>query len=1148
MDQGWRLGTRWYVPVGELPAASGKRNCVWTIVRQDGDGPRQLLQLWEPRPPEKVLDSLREGFLQRFSQAESMDPGACHFGFDPERVWFLQELRGAGLPRYWAEADPAGRAGLLARLNEELATSRVPRYLAPEVIGLKPGRILAPRVLGEAPWKPAELRKRLKEEPCPVEGGSGDGIGRPWEEAPDLADAARAPIRGRLKELTYLKSLMFGLSATIPMERVLILQGEGGLGHERLCDWTAAAAETEGLWVANLDALPGEKAGSFLERVVQDLIAGLEADLYAASPAVARALSRRLSTFAFLRGGRRADFADRKLEPAEVDAALGALAFAQGRHPRLIQIRSLERATPEVHDLLKELVLSSDLPWMLSLRGSGQEPGSRSCLPALRNSPATATVILDRLEDGIMAEVLGDLLGPNDLPPACVAGICAASLGNPGLLHSILEMAQTKGSLLRRGGQWTGPEGSLPQAEGQEDRVQEILAGRLQRLNPVALALVRYLALMDGPLPQTTLGRALGLDADGVGEALQVAAAAKLVLTGDGSARIANPMVRDLALARLAPQEAQRWARVLLKIIEEETGRPVLSVRLQAFARDRKTALAQVLLAIRRELPGPQEADRIVAEALLLEPDPRQKARLWEFLADSWCLATEGDRMPAGGSGDSPWSSAWDALDRAIQALAEAGPGEAGEEQAARFHRKKGMLELRLRRFREAGESFRLAAACLADHPFHPEQPRLRLGLGKLQMLNGNGAKGLETLAEGLELLGQKSSVEGHRDQAALLLELGRAQAQRAQFQRATQTLESARRILEHLGDRRRLVGVLDALGQVQLALGQTDLAHQVLKEALDLARLLDDVALTAACHLNLGIQASCQQFLGPALAHLESALRRFEQIGERAPAAQAQAWKARTLAAMGESGLAELVQLKASELPTELLTPMELGDRVFLDGEVAGFRAAWAEARRHFQAAGNRFEQAGLSWRERLARLRTIQAEAQDGLAGPGLTSAWIRLEGLKGTVEGSGSRWLEMEWHRAHALLLSISGADEAIAGQTLLAWGEVLAGAREMHFPALVLEASARSAQLLLDRGERLGARGRVQDAWPSFQLLWSKLPEAFEPSFLGRSDLHGFRQASEAAGMPFHLPERVDPLADWSPTLANLPLVPFPRKLP
>jgi len=97
---------------------------------------------------------------------------------------------------------------------------------------------------------------------------------------------------GRGQELTYLKSLMFGLSSTIPMERVLILQGEAGLGHDRLCDWTAAAAETEGLWVANLDALPGEKGGVFLERLVQDLISGLEADLYAASPKV-RAMATR---------------------------------------------------------------------------------------------------------------------------------------------------------------------------------------------------------------------------------------------------------------------------------------------------------------------------------------------------------------------------------------------------------------------------------------------------------------------------------------------------------------------------------------------------------------------------------------------------------------------------------------------------------------------------------------------------------------------------------------------------------------------------------------------------------------------------------------------------------------------------------------
>ena len=1146
MDRGWRLGAFWYGSGGELTAPASGKGCTWALVRRDGDGPRMLLQLWEPRPSGKVLDHLREEFLQRFSQAEPLDPGGCHLGFDDDKAWFLQELSGTPLLKLWGETGPAGRKDLLVWLLKTLAGSKVARFLAPEVIGLKPGRLLVPRMLGEAPWSAQELGEILNGiEPGP----EGDGS-RPWAAAPDLAEAARGPLRGRSLELTYLKSLMFGLSAVMPMERILILQGEAGLGHDRLCDWAAAAAETEGIWVSKLEALPEEKAGGFLERVVQDLIAGQEADFYGEAPDLARALSRRLPAFAFLRGGRPADHATRKVEPEEVQGALGALAFAQGQHPRLLQIRSLERALPEVQELVKELALASTVPWILSCRTGALAPGAKSFLAVLGNSAAAASVVLDRIEDRHLGGLLADLLGPHVLPEPFAAEICAACLGNPGLMQSILEMAQVKGLLVRKGGKWICAPGRTPHVEVQGDLVEGILAGRLQRLNPPALALVRFLALADHPLSLATLARALGLDGDATEEALHTAVSAKLVLAADSGERISTPQVRELALAKMAPTEISRCARVLLKILEEEGGKPVLSVRLQSFASDRKAALTQVLHAIRRELPGPQAAERIVQEALELQPDARQRARLWEFLSDNWCVATEADHPATAGPAEkSPTEAALEALLEAIAAMAEPVLGGTGEDYLARLQRKKGMLEIRLHRLGAARESFLEAENGLRDRPLHPEQPRLRLAWGKLHLLQGQSAQGISTLEEGLMLLGEKGTLDGKQDQAALLLELGRAQGQRALFQSALGTLESAKRLLEHLGDRRRLVAVLDSLSQAHLGLGQMDLAGACLKEAMLLARLLEDVELQATCHLQLGIQNSIQQFLGPALSHLDSAYRRFDSLGDRTLAAQTQAWKARTMAALGDTAQAELILLQCSSLPLDGFTAMELGDRGFLDGEMAGFREAWGEARRHFQGAANRFEGAGLSWRERLCRLRCIQAEAMEATgSGPSLKSAWIRLESLKGPVDASGSRWLEIEWHRAHALLLGLSGNEEAIVSQALMAWGEVLAGGRELRFPTLVVEASARSSALLLDRGERLGARSRVQEAYASFQSLWQKLPEPYETAFLGRRDIHGFRLAVEAAGLPFVLPERTDPLADWNPTQANLPSVPSPRANP
>jgi hypothetical protein len=127
----------------------------------------------------------------------------------------------------------------------------------------------------------------------------------------------------------------------------------------------------------------------------------------------------------------------------------------------------------------------------------------------------------------------------------------------------------------------------------------------------------------------------------------------------------------------------------------------------------------------------------------------------------------------------------------------------------------------------------------------------------------------------------------------------------------------------------------------------------------------------------------------------------------------------------------------------------------------------------------------------------------------------------------------------------LLSTVPVTDAVVQESLEAWSEVQAAARDLQFPALILEASAEGAQLLLQRGEKLGARARMQDAFPSFQQLWTRLPGAQETGFLGREDMHRFRQTVEAVGLKFIQPERADPLVDWTPTQMNLPAFPNPE---
>ncbi len=1121
------LGGQRYAWVGDLAsveAGPGRLACVWQLVRREGDGARYLLQLWDPRPPDKELDQIRETFLSRFLDGEPWDPSGCRFGFDETQIWFLQELPGTPLPRLASEWTPSQRKSFGKHFENILTQSSHPRLLCLDVIGLKPGLTLIPRIIGAPPRSFADFMAELNAlETVPLSGPTN----LPFEQARELSDPPTAPIRGRGQEMTVLKSLMFGLSAPAPMERVTVIQGEEGLGQEELAAWSAASAQSEGIWVHHLETLLDEEPGAFLERLLQSLLFGAEAELYAQKPDVARTVSRRVPAFAFLTGGR-TKTSGGPVDTEEIKAALTAMEFATAFHHRLIHLSTLERASADTLGLVRDLVLSSKIPWLLCATRS---PRLKPLLSAFRGDSQEVSIVnLDRMEDEDLRGILGDLLGPHDLPKDFQTELFHRSLGNPGLLLSFLELAQQDGTITFHQGRWGLVSGKRRPPQAQEDLVGQILMGRLSRLGSAASVLVRLLALADHPLEPLVLGAALGLGGDPLEDALSAAVNSRLVQMQDGRASIPDIRLRELVLSNTPQPELKRLARALLGAMEND-GRAMLSVRLNSLANDDASALAQVMQAIETQSLAPLEAQRIVDQTLQLNPSPPQQVRLWEFLADAWLTAPVAPQV-------------LESLGLAIAAMEgipDTGDGSHAS-QLARLLRKKARQEIRTRRFVDAQNSIHHASELLADHPLHPEQPRLRLALGRVYLLQGFHQKGLRALEEGLQLLSSTGAKGNREDQMALLLELGQALAHQSQFQRAVAMLQSAQRLLEHEQNFKGLVGVHIALGHVYQAQGQPEAAHTLFREALRTSRLQGSVEGQAKSHLALGMYRSTQQWLGPALSHLDLALERFQRLEDQILTTHTRVWKARTLAALGDFVEAEHTLLQVLMLPQQGLTPLEQGDQAFLQAEVAGFQSAWRDGSRLFQNAALLYEASGLVWRQRHSLLRHLQAQAQEALRSKNtgsLEPCWTLLELLKGPVEGSGSRWLELEWHKAHALLLTTAEMNDAVATETLMAWGEVGAAARELRFPAIVLEATAQGADLLLKRGEKLGARSKLQDAFQSFQELWTRVPESHETLFLGRTDIHRFRQAVESAGLRFILPERVDPLADWTPTQANIP---------
>lgn len=1111
------------------------------LMRREWDGARLLLQLWSPRLEDRSLDHLKEVFLSRFQDANPLDPVEAHFGFDEDHAWCLQALPGTPLARSWEQWNAVQRQAFQRHLEGLLATDRHARFLHPEVIGLRKGLVTLPRALGEDPGSLAPLKALLST----GEPGPGEGDGLPWEAPRALSEPMGRAIRGRSQELTYLKSLMLGLMAPAPMERVILLMGEEGLGREQLAAWACAVAESEGLWVHRLPLGHEEGPAHLLQRVLEEALHGLEADLYARQPSVARMIARRLPAFAFLTGGRKPAADD--LDPEELQGALEALDFAATHHPRLLHLWGLDRSRPEVVALVRELVHRSTLPWLLSLPSGAQGSGLKPMVAQIKQEPHAALVVLNRLEDEDMRRVLEDVLGEHDLPEDLLLELLRVSLGNPGLMLSLLELAQQAGDLVEDHGRWSLAPGRRPNLQAGTDLMKPVFVGRLNRLSPPTQALVRLLALADRALPVDVLGRALGLAGDPMEDILQSALSSKLVLTQGIEAQIPDPRWRELVLANTPQPELKRLARALVGALKGAGDRGPISVALQSLAADEQSALAGVLQTLEREGVGsPGEVKRVVDQALLLHPSPLDRARLLEHLADAWALHSGGGLFGGEATPASPLVQSLEALGRADQALAEL-PAPPPPFQA-RLLRKRAQLELRRRHLPEAREAVMAAAEALRGAPQHSEHPRIRLVLARLHVMQGHLPKGIKALEEGLALLQGQGAKALTTDQAELTLELGRALGNQSQLQRASSLLEGALRMAESGQQVRALVQVQLVLATLRVAQGETEAALRLLQESLQAARLHGDPMLQAQAHLHLGMVKSLQHHLAPAQSHLDRAVERFQRAGEEAAATLARMWRARTVAALGDRVGAEHHQLKALGGQRSHLTPLEQGDQAFLQGEVAGFGGGWRDAARLFHQAATLFEGAGLVWRHRLAQLRMVQADAHDGLEAhrPASERSWSLLEALKGPVEGAGSRWLDLEWRKAHGLLLAAAPPSDPVDQEALAAWGEALSLARSLQFPSDVMEAATESARILLRRGERLGAQARLQDAFPSFQQVWTRVSESQSQAFLGRPDLHRFQEAVTASGLRFVLPDRGDPLADWTPTQANLPAVNFPER--
>ncbi|MBK8574112.1 MAG: hypothetical protein IPN91_16165 [Holophagaceae bacterium] len=605
-----------------------------------------------------------------------------------------------------------------------------------------------------------------------------------------------------------------------------------------------------------------------------------------------------------------------------------------------------------------------------------------------------------------------------------------------------------------------------------------------------------------------------------------------------GHALIPDPRWRELVLAHTPQPELKRLARALSAAFQAQGWD--CPVPLQSLASDEATALAAVLVSLDHATSSsPEELRRIVGQALQLKPAPREEARLHEHLADAWAA---GVRLPDEAAERSPIEEALLSLGQALGALAHGLNHEESRLAAARLFLRGPPLLLRLRRPAEAQEALQFAAERLADHPLHPEQPRLRLALGQLHLLQGHLTKGIRALEEGLHPQGGFKPLP--QDQAALMLALRQALAGQSQFLRAATMLQSAQRMLEHAQDFRSLVSVQIALAQVRLAQASPRPASTSCGRPPQTARMQGDTTLQARVTWPWA-WSGIQQFPGPAPIPPRPGPGSRPAPGDRRSSRSSRSGGAGPSPPWATPWAPTRAQFQALA-PAAPPLPEE-------QGTTSSSRARWPGSAapgghgpslpRHVQ----HYESTGLLWRQRPAQLLHSQAMAREspasrgwrpraGLGDPGEPEGARRRLGVPVAGPGVAPR------PRPAALDRPGHGGRGAGVARGL---ERVQAAARDLQFPGADPRRPAPRAPSCCCSGARSWGPGPHAGRLPQLPAALGQAPRGAGVQLPGPArTCTRFRQTVEGVGLRFIQPERADPLVDWTPTQMNLPAFPDP----
>lgn len=677
-------------------------------------------------------------------------------------------------------------------------------------------RAVLARELGVAPMAETEaLARRAQDEGAATrpDAGAGDH-GPPIATTPSAAPAP-LPLAGREAETAE-------LTRAWATRRVMLLQGEGGIGKTRLATHVAAAQGAYAL----AQCRAGDAASPYaaFKRCLR-LLAGTALDAAGLPPWVAAELSHLLPELGA---------ATPRTATAEDRSRLHEAALAAWQHLAAgsfdaVVIDDWHLADSDSRQLFNALALALPAPdaprWMFLLRPELDADG-HAALAALEAAGALNLRLAPLDEPALLALV--QRLSGAAAPRLFTRRLLAATGGNPFFVAETLAHWQALGLLVRDAdGHWR-----TPFDEGTDDyrelpmpaSVREAVLARVRRQPEAVQRLLQAAALAVEPFGPGLLAGACGLTETETLDALERALDAGLLRElGDGHA-FAHDLVQAAVASTLVPERARLVHRRLALAAEaaaldaaeiarhwESGGEPRRAVPWRMAAAEQAGALGS--------WPA---AEAHWAAALADDPTPEQHLQL---LRRRWPALQARDDRPG-------LQSVLDELERLHERWRQHPASGRAAVQARLEQALILSLELRLRSGHDAlALADEIGAAIAPDDPLQPE-----LALARAQALNNNQRH--DEAQRVVEAALQRPGVEPAM-QARLLHTQVFGLFQLGQPQRALPYAQRVVHIRRASGDRRLQLRALANLGLVQSALGNQAAARAAMEEALELARAL---------------------------------------------------------------------------------------------------------------------------------------------------------------------------------------------------------------------------------------------------------------------------------------------------------------------